>query len=273
MDKIKKEANPNPEDLNEMLFTYNQSLVHEKEDQLQEHTDSLSTQCKKLDMKISISKTEMMKVRRTPSNLKISINGTPLKQVSEFKYLTEDEHLNREIETKVQKANSVSYQLAPLLKHPNIPFETKAKLINSIFISTLTYQCQIWTLTKSLECKITSCEMRCLRRAINKTRQDMIRNTTMREMVGTTPVLHYIQRQTIRWLGHLTHMAPHQLANKAYNKKISGYRARGRPRMASIEGVKETLKNHNISPIQAVHLARDRKLFLPSTPKTVQEDG
>ncbi|XP_076058577.1 uncharacterized protein LOC143035594 [Oratosquilla oratoria] len=151
-----------------------------------------NTQCKKLDMKISISKTETMKVSRTLGNLKISIDGTPLKQDSEFKYLgsifTEDGRLNREIKTKVQKANSVSYQLAPLLKHPNIPIETKAKLINSIFIPT-----RHGHLTKSLERKITTCEMRCLRRAVNKTRRDMIRYTTIREMVGTTPVLHYIQ--------------------------------------------------------------------------------
>ncbi|XP_076057800.1 uncharacterized protein LOC143035112 [Oratosquilla oratoria] len=167
-----------------------------------------------------------MKVSRTPSNHKISIDGTPLKQVSEFMYLdcifTEDGRLNREIETRVQKANSISYQLAPFLKHPNIPIETKVKLINSIFIPTLTYQYQTWTLTKSLERKITTCEMRCLRRAVNKTRRDMIRNITTIEMVGTTPVLHYIQRQKIRWFGHLTLLKPHQLASKAYNKKISG---------------------------------------------------
>ncbi|XP_076057195.1 uncharacterized protein LOC143034721 [Oratosquilla oratoria] len=153
-----------------------------------------------------------MKVSRTPSKLKISIDGTPLKEVSEFKYLgsifTEDERLNREIETRVEMANSVSYQLDPLLKHPNIPIETKTKLINSIFKPTLT-----WILTKSLERKITTCEIRCLSRAINKTRRDMIKNTTVREMVGKTPVLHYIQRQTIRWFGHLTRMAPRELAS------------------------------------------------------------
>ena len=121
---------------------------------------------------------------------------------------------------RVQKANSVSYQLAPLLKHPYIPIETKARLIDTIFVPTLTYQCQTWTLTKSLERKITTCEMRCLRRAVNKTRRDMIRNTRIREMVGTTPVLHYIQRQTIRWFGHLTRMAPHQLANKTFNNIV-----------------------------------------------------
>ncbi|XP_076043858.1 uncharacterized protein LOC143026952 [Oratosquilla oratoria] len=206
--------------------------------------------------------------------MKESPTGTT---VSGFKYLgsilTEDGRLYIEIETKVQKANTVSYLLAPLLKHPNIPIETKAKLINSIFIPTLIYQCQTWTLTKSLARKITTCEMRCLRRAVNKTRREMIRKTTIREMVGTAPVLHYIQKQTLRWFGHLTRMAPHQLVSKAHNKKISGYKARGRPRKTWIEGVKETLKTHNIPPIQAVNLARDRKIFLPSTPKTVQEDG
>ena len=270
MDKITKESNPNTEDLNEMLFADDQSLAHEEEEKLQEHTDNLNAWCKEFNMRISISKTETMKVRRTPGNLKICVDGTPLKQVREFKYLgsifTEDGRLNREIETRVQKANSVSYQLAPLLRHPNIPMETKAKLINSIFIPTLTYQCQTWTLNKSLERKITTCEMRCLRRAANKTRRDMIRNITIREMVGTTPVLNHIQKQTTRWFGHLTRMAPHQLASKAYNRRTEGYKARGRPRKTWIEGVKETLKTHNIPPSQAIQLARDRKLFLPSTP-------
>ncbi|XP_076069188.1 uncharacterized protein LOC143041232 [Oratosquilla oratoria] len=213
-----------------------------------------------------------MKVRRTSSNLKISIDGIPLKQVSEFKYLgsifTEDGRLNREIETRVQKANSVSYHLAPLLKHPNIPIETKAKLINSIFIPHLDISVPDMDPDQKSRTQKTTCEIRCLRRAVNKTRRDMIR-----EMMGTTPVLHYIQRQRIRWFGHLIRMAPHQLDSKAYNKKISGYKARGGPRKAWVEGVKDTLKTHNISPIQAVHLARDRKLFLPSTPKMVQENG
>ena len=51
-------------------------------------------------------------------------------------------HICLEIETKVQKVNNVSYQLSPLLTHASIPMETKTKLINSIFIPTLTYQSQ-----------------------------------------------------------------------------------------------------------------------------------
>ena len=127
MDKITREANPNPED--------DQSLVHEKEGELKEHTDSLNTQSENFGMKISISKTETMKVSRTPGRLNINIDGTTLKQVGEFKYLgstfTEDGRLNREIETRVQKANSISYQLAPLPRPPNIPIETNLDLPES----------------------------------------------------------------------------------------------------------------------------------------------
>ena len=142
-----------------------------------------------------------------------------------------------------------------------------------VYKPTLTYQSQTWALTKSLEKKITTCEMWCLRRTINKTRHDRIKNTDIREMVETTPILHRIQRQRIRWFGHLTHMAPHQLASRAYNTKVSGYKPRGRPRKTWIEGVKETLRTHNFPPTQAFKLAADRKLFLPSMPRMVEEDG
>ena len=189
-----------------------------------------------------------------------------------MKYLgsifTEDGRLDREIETRIQKANSVSYQLAPLLRHPCIPTETKAKLINTIFTPTLTYQCQTWTLTKPQERKITTCEMRCLRKTINVTRRDKIRNTTIRERVGTTPIHHFIQQQRTRWFGHVVRMPPHQLPSR-----VSGYNARGRPRKTWIEGVKETLTSHGISPLRASRLAVDRQLFLPTTPLRVQVDG
>ena len=230
MDKITKEANPEPEALNEMLFADDQSIANEDEKKLQKHTNSLNTICEEYDMKISISETVAMKVSRTP--IKFNINGTQLQQVNEFKYLgstfTKYGRFNREVETRVQKANNVSYQLAPLLKHSDIPIEAKAKLIDSIFIPTLTYQCQTWTLTKGLGGKITTCEMRCLRRAVNKTRRDTIRNEHTREMIGITPAHHYIQQQRIKWFGHMTSMAIYQLALKAYNTRMTGFKARER---------------------------------------------
>lgn len=107
MDQITKEANPDPEALNELLFAGDQAMINNDKVQLQEHTEQLNACCENFDMRISISKTEVMTVSRKPEDFNIKINGTQLKQTSEFKYLgsifTENGKLDhREIETRCQ---------------------------------------------------------------------------------------------------------------------------------------------------------------------------
>ena len=149
--------------------------------------------------------------------------------------------------------DNVSYQLAPILKHSDFPMETKSKIINSISVPILTYQCQTWAMAKPLERKMTTCEMRCLRKAVNKTKRDMI---------------HHIQQQKIKWFGHLIRLSIHHPAQRAYNTKFSGCKA-GRPRNTWINGVKETLSLYNIPPAQAFRRAADKRLFLSATPQVV----
>ena len=55
------------------FFADDQSLVHGKEEYLQEHMNSPNRECKELNMKISISKTEVMKISRNPGNLNVNI--------------------------------------------------------------------------------------------------------------------------------------------------------------------------------------------------------
>lgn len=62
-------------------------------------------------------------------------------------------------------------------------------IINAIFVPSFTYQCQTWTLTKTLERKLVTCDMRCIRKAVNKTRHYRIKvkeqNEVIRATVGT----------------------------------------------------------------------------------------
>ena len=139
-------------------------------------------------------------------------------------------------------------------------------LINAVFVPTLTYQCQTWTLNKALEQKVTSCEMRCLRRAAGKTRLDRVRNEDIRKTVGVPPITHHIERQCIKWFGHLTRMPVSQPALRAYTMRFSGFRARGRPRRRWSDSVADTLRAHNMSVLQAHRLAADHQLHLPVTP-------
>ncbi|XP_072020489.1 uncharacterized protein [Amphiura filiformis] len=142
-----------------------------------------------------------MVVSRLFTDIDITINNSKLKQTKEFKYLgsifSEDGSITREIETRCQKANNIIYQLGPLLTHPAIPMDTKAKLINVIFFQTLCYQCQTWTLNKRTTQKLITSEMRCLRRAADKSRRNNIRNEDIRKMVITTPITKYVAKQHV----------------------------------------------------------------------------
>ena len=131
------------------------------------------------------------------------------------------------------------------------------------FLLFFSNQCQTWTLLESHKRKITSCEMRCIRNATNKTRRDRIQNETLRNIVGTIPVNDYIEQQRIKWFGHLNRMKPDQPAARAYCMKTSGYKARGRPRKRWIDEIKETLNKFNMTPAQATQLVISRKLHIP----------
>ena len=58
---------------------------------------------------------------------------------------------------------------------------TKKKLIETLLLHTLRYQCQTWALYEKHKQKITTCEMRCVRKPVNKTIRDRIRNNNIRD--------------------------------------------------------------------------------------------
>jgi hypothetical protein len=263
--------------LNELLFADDQCLIYDDEERLQNHTNSLLTTCRKYNMNINIQKTETMRISKSPSPLNIHIGNTKVKQVTEFKYLgsifTESGRLDREIETRCQKANVVTYQLSPLLLHPKIKMEVKKQMINTIFMPTLCYQCQTWPLTSEHQRKLTTCEMKCLRKAAGVTRLDRLRNDDIRNRVGTTSCKEYIERQQISWFGHLMRMNHNQIPAIAYNKTNSGYRPKGRPRKRWIDNIRDTLSKHGHNTTSATHLALQRKLKLPPLRSTASVEN
>lgn len=251
---------------NELLFADDQCLIYEKDKRLQEHITSLSTTCSKYNMKINITKTEAMLLSRTQKPLNIHITQDRVKQVSEFKYLgsifSENGKLDREIETRCQKANAVTYQLSPLLLHPKINLEVKKQLIQSIFLPTLCYQCQTWSLTDLHKRKLISCEMKCLRKAAGVTKFDRIRNDVIRGRLKINSCIEFIENQQLSWFNHLMRMDNNKLPVKAYNQRRSGFKAKGRPRVRWIDNIKDILKKHGYSATMATHLALERNLKL-----------
>ena len=141
MDKITKQANQEPETLNEMLFAYDQNFENEddkKLEKLKKHTNSLKTTCEEFDMEISISKTESMKVSRILIKLNIDIGGTQLQHVIEFKNFgskfAEDGRFNRKRSPESKQRQLPACTAPEKSQHPHR---------NSIFFPTLIHMTQI----------------------------------------------------------------------------------------------------------------------------------
>ena len=88
--------------------------------------------------------------------------------------------------------------MAPILRNKHVSIATKRAIYNTIFLPTLCYQCQTWTMTAKVEKQITTTEMRFLRRILNVSRKDRIKNDDIRRRVGVKPVLDYIQKQKVK---------------------------------------------------------------------------
>ena len=131
-------------------------------------------------------------------------------------------------------------------------------MINSIFIPTLCYQSQTWTLSKAQSQKITTCEMRCLRKVTNNTRKDRITNISIRKKVGTNPCLNSIDKQRMKWFGHLIRMHPNSTVYRVFYNRTSGKKARGRPRKRWLDGVAESCERAKITITQATRTAQDK---------------
>jgi hypothetical protein len=97
--------------------------------------------------------------------------------------------------------------------------EVKRKIYNIIFILTLCYQCQTWTLHARTIRKITTTEMRCVRRMPGNSLRDRIRNNDLRKLLGIEAHVNYIKRQQLKWFGHDIRQKELNITQRVINKK------------------------------------------------------
>jgi len=150
-------------------------------------------------MKINIDKTEVMTIAREERNTNIFIDNHQLNQVKDFTYLgstiSADGRISNEIQQRCNKANQIIGQMSPILKCKQVTMSTQKALYNTIFLPTLCYRCQTWTLTSNEKRKLITTDMKYLCRILGVTIRDQIKNEDIRIKVATTPVLDFIKKQ------------------------------------------------------------------------------
>ena len=77
---------------------------------------------------------------------------------------------------------------------------------------TLLYGSETWVTTNSEEKRLDVFDNRCLRRILGIKWFHRVRNTTVRERTGQTPVSLLLKTRRLRWFGHVSRMGQERLS-------------------------------------------------------------
>ena len=197
-------------------------------------------------MKMSKTKTEVMIVSRQKEESNINIGGHRIKQTENFTYLgvnINEENLQiQEISTRINKYNKTLILLYPLLRDKHVPTESKMIIYTSMLRPVLIYGSEAWAMTTKTKSMIQAAEMKVLRVIKGVTRMDRLRNTKIQNDLKVTPILEIIERNKLRWFGHVQRMGEEKYPKRALNWTPQGRRPVGRPRMRWMRGIEEALE-------------------------------
>ncbi|KAK4876727.1 hypothetical protein RN001_009233 [Aquatica leii] len=94
---------------------------------------------------------------------------------------------------------------------------------------------------------------------IGVTKRDRARNEQIRTTVKVESIKNTIERQQLRWFGHLNRMGNNRQTKVIWETRSSMKRPRGRPKKRWDEEIAEILKKYNKSWQDPKTLTQDKK--------------
>ena len=252
-----------PIQLKMLAFADDLMIFGKTQQDLQYNLNVLNRELRKRGLKINASKTKTMLISREPNTHEIKLEGEVLEQVNCYKYLgvmiTSNGSLKEEINHRISKATKVYSQLGNcFIGKKELTTKTKISIFNAIYCPTLIYGSESWTLDCRDKSKLQAAEMKFLRRSIGKTRRDKIRNTRIREEVKTESLEMKIDKNQLRWFGHVNRMKEYRIPKQILECKQQDKLPRGRPKKMWQDLISETIKKKGLGFVEAKRLSLDR---------------
>ena len=248
--------------VNNIRYADDTVLIADSEAKLQRLVDALDTSCREKGLKINKNKTEVMGITKAKERLTVRINvqGNPVKQVNEFKYLgsiiTEEGSSEKDIKIRIAIAKTAFGKLKKLLTNISMNFQLRVRLLQSHVWSTLLYGCEGWTLKKHTVEKLEAAEMWFLRRMFRvpwtarETNEAILNRAGMQRSLIKT-----IRRRQLKFLGHT--LRSEGLEKCCLLGRVEGRRARGRQRIKYMDSIVQFLGDGRRT-VDLIRLAGDR---------------
>ena len=221
--------------INNLRYADDTALLACKEKDLQDLVTAVNDKGKPYGMEMNVMKTKTMVISRSKQapKINISIEGKPIEQVEKMVYLchivTETEKSDTEIKRRIAVARSSFTSLYKVLTSRAVSLDTRIRLLKCYIWSTLLYECETWTLSKTLEKRIEAFEIWTFRRILKIAWANQKTNDEILNMAKCKKsLLNIIMRRKLQYFGYIIRKS--SLQKLLLEGKVDGKRQRGRPR-------------------------------------------
>lgn len=172
-----------------------------------------------------------------PVPSKIVVDNVILERVNEFNYLGYNLSFENEtdIVNKITKFTKAMGIINNIMKPSLVQKSTRLRLYKTLARPVLTYGSEAWTIRRKDESRVTSNEMRFMRRTAGYTKWDHKRNEEIMDELGLEPILQHIQHYQNNWMAHLQRMPSHRIPRAILRYHPQGKRSLGRPKKRWVE--------------------------------------
>jgi hypothetical protein len=134
-----------------------------------------------------------------------------------------------------------------ILWSKDIRKERKLNIYNALIKSSLLCGSGTWRLTENNKRRFEATEMDALRRSSRKSRKEIIKHVTIRQIGREETIVKEIEQDRLTWYGHVQRMAEGRLPKIALKWIPKQKRARGRPKKNWMEGIRKAMNERNLN--------------------------
>jgi len=138
---------------------------------------------------------------------KLMLEETEIEEVGSFVYLgsavSESGGPEKDVASRIKKANGVFVQLYPVWRNINISKEVKMRIFNTNVKSVLLYVCETGKTTNRITRVVQIFVNKCLKRTMNIKWTDKITNEELWRIAHQKSIENQIKRRKLNWT-HIT---------------------------------------------------------------------
>ena len=126
---------------------------------------------------------------------------------------------------------SAFWKLERMWRGSLLTISAKVKLSYTTCVIVFLYGCESWVLFLDMEIKINAFGTFCYRIMLGIERQDCISNKAIYSTTNTEPLVHYVRKRQLEFLGHILRLPEEEPARRyAFYVPLVAKKKPGRPR-------------------------------------------